>query len=177
MSTPVIIILDGPSGVGKSSIAHALQEALLPEVWLSFAMDTILYTLPPSLLERINQHNDWSSLDFPVIMAGALASLRALADAGNRVIFDTTLSTPESATELLDALRGLPVASVAIHCAWQEIERRSLQRGDRTVEEARRGFEASPKHLRYDISVDTTTLSPAAAATEIISSLRAPAPL
>ena len=166
-ATPRIIILDGPSGTGKSSIARALQEARLPEVWLSFSMDTILYTLPPTVLDQINRLNDWSGLDFSTVSAGALASLRALADAGNRIVFDTTLVSPEAATQLLDALQGLPIASVAIRCGWEELERRTLQRGDRTIEEVRSGFAASPKHLRYDLDLDTTALSAEAAAREI----------
>jgi chloramphenicol 3-O phosphotransferase len=110
--------------------------------------------------------------DFPAITAGALASLRALANAGNSVIFYTILSTPEAAAELTNALRGTAVASVAITCEWEEIERRTIQRGDRTIEEARAGFEATPKHLQYDVTVDTTTKSPEETARQIIRDLR-----
>lgn len=111
--------------------------------------------------QRISQCCPFSGgLDFPAITAGALASLRDLGNAGNRVIFDTKLSTPEAAAELMNAFRSPVVASVAITCEWEEIERRTIQRGDRTIEEARAGFEATMKHLPYDVTVDTTTKSP-----------------
>ena len=47
-----LILLEGPSGSGKTSLANALQESLLPVMWLSFSMDTLIYTLPPSVLHR-----------------------------------------------------------------------------------------------------------------------------
>ena len=172
MPLPSIIILDGPSGAGKSSISRAMQEALLPEVRLGFAMDTILYILPPSLLAECNTSNNWTRIP-PQVFTGGYASLRALADAGNPIIFDTSVFSPAAATELLNAVRGHSLAIVAVLCDWEEIERRTLQRGDRTVEEARQGFELAPKHLPYDLTINTTKFPPAEAAREIIAQLSA----
>lgn len=166
MSLPTIIILDGPSGAGKSSISRALQEALLPKVWLGFAMDTILYTLPPSVLEGCNKSNDWSRVP-PAVFTGGYGCLRALADAGNAIIFDTSVFNTEAAKELMEVVRGHRIATVAVLCDWEEIERRTILRGDRTIEEARQGFEMAPKHLRYDITINTTKLPPEEAAREI----------
>lgn len=46
-----IIVLNGGSSSGKSSIAAAFQEVQLPEPWLTFGIDSLITALPPSLGE------------------------------------------------------------------------------------------------------------------------------
>ncbi len=42
---PQVIVLNGGSSSGKSSIARALQE-ILPGLWLTFGVDTFIDALP-----------------------------------------------------------------------------------------------------------------------------------
>lgn len=46
MSTAQVIVLNGGSSSGKSSIARCLQE-LLPDPWLTLGADTLVDALPP----------------------------------------------------------------------------------------------------------------------------------
>ncbi len=86
------IIICGPSGAGKTSLAKAVQEALLPAMWLAISVDSIFYSLPESVVERCNLKNDWSGVDASAICSGALACLQALVQTGNRVIFDAVVT-------------------------------------------------------------------------------------
>ena len=46
-----LIVIEGGSGTGKSSLAGSLQERFQPQQWLHFSVDTLLYCLPGSVLD------------------------------------------------------------------------------------------------------------------------------
>lgn len=154
-----LIILEGPSGSRKSSLANALQESLLPAVWLSFSMDTLIYTLPPSVLHRCNTANDWSGVDGRAIGAAALRGLRALIEFGNNVIFDLCIPNSKYAETFQSEIRDLFPIKVGVRCDWQELERRTLLRADRSLEEAKRTFSNPYPFQDYDFVIDTTLIS------------------
>lgn len=167
-----LIILDGPSGSGKSSLSSALQEALLPVIWLGFSMDTLIYTLPPSILQRCNSANDWSGVDGRAIGAAALRCLRALVECGNNVIFDLCMPNREYAETFQSEVQDLAPIKVGVRCDWPEIERRTIQRADRSIEEAQRTFQHQHTLQSYDLVIDTTGITPEAAAKECLASFR-----
>lgn len=156
-----LVVIEGCSGSGKSALAHALQERLLPRQWLHFSVDTVLYCLPGPILERANLHNDWSSVDTGAITRGAYGCLDALLAQGHSVLFECVVMTERRARELLGALRSHRPLLVRLTCAWDEIRRRTLARGDRTLEEAEHGFKTSGLHLVADFELDTTQRTPA----------------
>jgi chloramphenicol 3-O phosphotransferase len=151
-----LIVVEGGSGTGKSSLARSLQERFLPQQWLHFSVDTLLYCLPASVLDMVNQRNDWSAVDKSAITRSTYGCLRTLLDEGHRVIFDCVVMTEQRARDLLTALQLHRPVLVRLTCSWEEIERRTIARGDRTIEEARRGFETSGLHLTVDYEIDTT---------------------
>lgn len=167
-----LIILEGSSGSGKSALALALQESLLPGIWLSFSMDTLIYTLPPSVLRRCNSANDWSGVDGRAIGAAALRCLRALVECGNRVIFDLCIPDRLYAETFQADLRDLSPVTVGVRCAWPEIERRTLQRADRSMEEAERTFKQQHTLQNYDLILDTTAMNPEEAAAACLASFQ-----
>ncbi|MEO7101628.1 MAG: hypothetical protein ABI162_19920 [Luteolibacter sp.] len=167
-----LIILEGPSGSGKSSLSNALQESLLPVIWLGFSMDTLIYTLPPSVLQRCNSANDWSGVDGRAIGAAALRCLRALVECGNSVIFDLCIPNSKYADVLESDIQDLCPIKVGVRCDWQEIERRTLHRADRSIEESERTFKLQHAFQNYDFVIDTTEITPQAAATECLASFR-----
>jgi chloramphenicol 3-O phosphotransferase len=167
-----LIILEGPSGSGKSSLSRALQESLLPGIWLGFSMDTLIYTLPPSVLHRCNTANDWSGVDGRAIGAAALRCLKALVECGNNVIFDLCIPNSKYADAFHADIQDLSPVKVGVRCDWQEIERRTLHRADRSLEEAERTFNLQHAFQDYDLVIDTTAISPDAAAAECLASFR-----
>jgi len=159
-----LVVIEGCSGSGKSALARALQERLLPRQWLHFSVDTVLYCLPDSILDRVNRHNDWSSVDASGITRAAYGCLDALLAQGHSVLFECVVMTERRARELLEALRPHRPLLVRLTCSWDEVRRRTLARGDRTLEEAEHGFRTSGLHLVADRELDTTQRTPAALA-------------
>ena len=167
-----LIILEGPSGSGKSTLSSALQESLLPQIWLSFSMDTLIYTLPPSVLHRCNTDNDWTGVDGRAIGAAALRCLRALVECGNNVIFDLCIPNRQYADAFQSDIQDLSPVQVGVRCDWLEIERRTLLRADRSIEEAARTFNHQHPFQSYDLVIDTTAIGPDLAAMECLASFR-----
>ncbi len=156
-----LVVIEGCSGSGKSSLARALQERLLPQQWLHFSVDTVLYCLPGPILERANLHNDWSAVDMGGITRAAYGCLDVLLEQGHSVLFECVVMTERRSRELLGALRTHQPLLVRLTCPWEEIRRRTLARGDRTLEEAEHGFRHSGLHLAADLEVDTAQRTPA----------------
>jgi predicted kinase len=77
--------------VGKSGLARALQEELLPEHCLHFSVDSIFYCLPRSIVLRVDKQNDHSAVDSRVIIEAAYACARTLLNLGHRIVL--TLSS------------------------------------------------------------------------------------
>lgn len=154
-----LVVITGSSGVGKSSLARALQEELLPEQWLHFSVDTLFYCLPRSIVSRVDQHNDRTLLDSKAIVRSAHACVKTLLDQGHPVIFDTVIMSETGARGLLAAFEGMEPLYVELTCAWEVIKARTLARGDRTLEEAEHGYRSARGHLDAHHVFDSTRAS------------------
>lgn len=90
----------------------------------------------------------------PRLFEGYYRSVVALVLSGNKVIVDTV--DHEHPMKVFDALfRPFEVMYVAVRCPLEELERRELARGDRSIGLARRQFAEVHQFLRYDVEVDT----------------------
>ncbi len=154
--TPRLVVITGSSGVGKSSLAQALQEALLPAHWLHFSVDTLFYCLPRSVVARADQHNDWAAVDSRTLVASAHACVQTLLGRGHDVIFDAVVTSRTGEEALAMAFAGHPCLRVHLGCTWEEIERRTLARGDRTLAEARHGHQNVVRPSVHHHHFDTT---------------------
>lgn len=166
-----LIVITGSSGAGKSSLARALQEELLPAPWLYFSADTLFYCLPPSVVERVDQHNDRTGFDANALVASAHACVRTLLDRGQLLIFDAVVLSPKGEAALAAAFDAYQPLRVSLVCDWDEIERRTLARGDRTLEEARHGFQHAIRPASTPHHFDTTNRSAREIAVELRQSL------
>ena len=155
-----LIVIVGGSGTGKTTLARELQERLLPEQWFHFSPDTLLYGLPKSLVDRADFANDWSAIDMGLISTLAYGLVRNALQLGGRVVFDCVLMTERRAKGLLASFETSRPFLVGTTCAWAELVRRTGERGDRTLEEVRRGFETSGQFLDVDCLLDTTDKAP-----------------
>jgi chloramphenicol 3-O-phosphotransferase/catechol 2,3-dioxygenase-like lactoylglutathione lyase family enzyme len=149
-----IILLNGASSSGKSTLARGLQAAL-PEPFWHFSIDHLMVAdvLPKARIER--GEFPWRALR-PQFFEGFHRCLPALAAAGNNVLVEHIFEAEDWMQRLLRLLGPLDVFFVGLHCPLPELERRERARGDRRIGDARSDFAVAHRHCVYDIEVDTT---------------------
>ena len=152
--TGKIILLNGPSSAGKSTLAARLQ-ALLDEPFWCLSIDHLraAQVLPARRIET--GEFPWSSLRAS-FFDGFHRCLPALAGAGNNLVVEHIIETREWMDRLLDLLADIDVFFVGLHCPVDELERREIARGDRRIGEARADFETAHRGCTYDMEVDST---------------------
>jgi chloramphenicol 3-O phosphotransferase len=171
MSPLRLVVITGGSGTGKSTLARTLQARWLPVQWLHFSPDTILHCLPQPVVDAANLRNDWSAIDRPLLRSSTHACLRALLDAGHPVLFDCVIMTERAAHDLVAGLHAHEPYLVRLVCSWDELQRRTWARGDRTLQEVEHGFKTAGQHLQVDCEVDTTGRTPEAIAEAVIAAM------
>ena len=167
-----LIVITGSSGVGKSTLARALQEQLLPEHWLHFSVDTLFYCLPRSVIQKVDRDNDHSAVDAKAIVAATYACIRTLLGLGSKLILDAVILSEKGADELREACADFDPLFVDLTCALDEIKRRTRARGDRTMAEAEHGYRLAAGQLLAHHTLDTTSMSAEVAARWLTTKLR-----
>lgn len=149
-----IILLNGASSSGKSTLARGLQAALDEPFW-HFSIDHLLAAnvLPKGRID--GGEFPWRDLR-PQFFEGFHRCLPALAAAGNNLIVEHIVETDTWMRRLLSLLGHLDVFFVGIHCPLPELERRELERGNRRIGEAQADFETTHAFCVYDFEVLST---------------------
>ena len=148
-----VIIINGPSSSGKTTLALALQKQLdVPFIRFSFDLFLDHKALPSEQIR--NGTFSWEQMR-PSVFMGLHQCIPALATAGNNIIFDHIIETQAGLHELLSLIAELDVFFVGLHCSLPELGRRELQRGDRRAGEARLDFETVHSITSYDLEVNS----------------------
>ncbi|WP_090758882.1 chloramphenicol phosphotransferase CPT [Nonomuraea maritima] len=157
-----VIVLNGGSSAGKTSIVRHLQE-VLPEPWLAFGVDSFVDALPLSMQESdagIAFAPDGGITVGPVfrtLEAAWMKGLTATVRAGAPVIIDDVfLGGAASQQRWQRALDGLDVLWVGVTCDPATAAGREKARGDRVVGMAESQAKIVHEGVRYDLVVDTT---------------------
>lgn len=147
-----IIILHGPSSSGKSTTAAKIQSlAKLPFWHISIDHLRDSGVLPSERIRR--KEFLWSDLRKP-FFDGFHASLAAYANAGNNLIIEHILDTPDWVAELKSLLAPFDVFFVGLHCDLEELQRREQARGDRPLGSAKQDFHTVHSGRVYDIEIN-----------------------
>ena len=191
-----IIILNGASSSGKTSVGQQLQR-LLPEPYLFAGIDSFIPMLRPDghigILWRQRTNENSGGDEAPVrwvfperegepvriefnepghrLIRGMHRSIAALALAGNDLIFEHVLLYPEWADDLREALAGIRVTYVAVRCAEDVLDQRERERADAVIGQARGQSVLVHANVTYDVEVDTSRMSASEAAEAIGRSL------
>lgn len=167
-----IIIVNGPSSSGKTSVARALQ-TMLGDTAIYVGLDTYLPSLPPHL------HHTAKGASYREVAAGVVmdfgpSALRllsawhhavgAIARSGAPVIVDEVIVSEEVVRSYIDALGELRPWLIGLACDVDVLVARENARADRVPGLAAGTASVVHKHLDYDQMVDTGTMTPEAAA-------------
>ncbi|MCK2215598.1 chloramphenicol phosphotransferase CPT [Actinomadura sp. ATCC 31491] len=161
-----VIVLNGGSSSGKSTIARALQ-TILPDPWLAFSVDTLVEALPPAMRDAeaglvIGADGSVNvGPEFAVMDGAWTAGIAAMARAGARVVVDDVfIGQAASRRRWQDALAGLAVLWVGVRCDPAVAAAREAARGDRPAGMAASQAAAVHQGVAYDVEVDTTHAGP-----------------
>lgn len=146
--TASIIIINGTSSAGKSSLARTFQ-AQTNQQWVRLSIDDCfrafpaganLHTVPYERLRRIFYQNTalWAAENFDLII-------------------DTVFEEPACLNKALQALYPYRVWLVALHCPLEELERRERIRGNRPLGLARSQFYKVHSYCSYDLELNSHT--------------------
>lgn len=173
-----IVLLNGAGSVGKSSIARALQ-AQAERPLLHVEMDAFLAMMPERLQDHpdtltYRQVTDADGVRTEVVtgslgaalLAGMRQAVAVLAGQGFDLVVDDVWLDGEPA-DYRTLLARHAVFRVGLTAPLAEIERREAARGDRQAGLARAQADRVHRGVRYDMMLDTATLSPDAAAARI----------
>ncbi len=166
MNKGKIILLNGASSAGKSSIAREIQHQIEQPFW-HVSSDQLIEAkmLPPRDFE--GGRFAWESMR-ENFFGGFHNCLPALARAGNNLVVDHVIEFETWLNDLNLLLADIDCFFVGVHCDIDELERREIARNDRTIGEARDHFEVVHTFCNYDYEVDSTTVTPAINAGYII---------
>jgi len=161
-----VIVLNGISSAGKTTLAQALQN-LLPDTWLTFGVDTLISAMPLRLdgaPEGLLIHPGGAVTTGPAWRAMEddwRLGIGAMARAGVRIILDEVLFRGGADQRSWnDAFGDIGVLWVGVRIDPALAAERELARGDRVIGLAEKQASIVHAGMAYDLEVDTGLLSP-----------------
>jgi chloramphenicol 3-O phosphotransferase len=197
MRRPDVILVNGPSSAGKSTLCQALQAAI-EEPYLVTSFDDFIFMAAPRYYRgadtsRQDERDAFTAVGvelvttsppgapisvtarfgpvFRCILDAMAPAVRALVDGGNPVIFDHVLHDRAMHESCRKAFAGLDVFSVGVTCPIDILEARERERGDRVLGRARGLAGVMHGFMRYDVMVDTGSMTAAACVSSVLAAL------
>jgi len=194
---PQLILVNGPSSAGKTTLCRALQEAIL-DPYLVVGFDDFIFMAAPRYYRgadggRQSETDSFTALGVEMLITSppgaplsvaakfgpvfrrllnAMApAVRTLVDGGSAVIFDHVLHDREMYESFCRATAGLDVFTVGVTCPLDVLEDRELARGDRVLGRARGLANIVHAFCTYDVTVDTAESPPETCVALIIDAL------
>lgn len=157
--TGIILVLNGTSSAGKTSIARELQW-VHTEPFHHLQLNAFRDMEPPGHWDNWKQQPaETMALKLAALNRAMHAALAQYARHGQNVIFDTVLSTADSMHYLLEDLSDLHVLLLAVHCNVEVLAAREKTRGDRPLGLAASQVGQVHTDKAYDLEVDTSATS------------------
>ncbi|USD66977.1 AAA family ATPase [Vibrio sp. SCSIO 43136] len=178
-----VIILNGASSSGKSSIAVELQK-LLSVPYMHLGIDHFISMMPANqnVLDKINLISEgfyWTTNNegLPRISSGEYgkqvnavfhSTVRHLAQSGINLIVDDVMDGSREQALWGEMLTGINHLYVQVQCDVAELEQREAKRSDRMKGSAREQAMRVHSGVQYDFSVNTQDKSSAYCARQIM---------
>lgn len=171
-----VIILNGGSSAGKTSLGKELQRQLL-EPYLLMGIDLFWFTMPekqlnletvdPQYYSCVEESDDgqpyFRIVPGPILDQMMLAKYRAIAaylDQGLNVIADEVFWKREWLEEGLRVFQPYEAWYVGVYCDDRTLNHREIMRGDRTAGWGRGSQLYTHRDASYDIVIDTSISGP-----------------
>lgn len=148
-----IILLNGPSSSGKSTLAKALKELIEQQCrqrYETVSIDDFMKTDPN---ETIYEDDVYEIA--PDICAAVLEALGTC----DGVIVDHVITSERIFRDFTETLRLFPIRTVHVSCPPEILAERERERGDRCPGSAQASHEYLYPKEGYDLTVDTALLS------------------
>jgi len=159
-----IILLNGPSSSGKTTLSKAIQQRLTEPCYYT-SYDLVCGHMTPRGNFGRNMEEDFLSVMF--------ATARATALLGRNIIIDNCLFDTDNIPALCcNMLSDCDVLFVRVDCPADELRRREIARGDRAIGKAEWQNEHRTPKDGYDLVVNTKTNTTGECADMIVSALR-----
>lgn len=163
-----IVVLNGTSSSGKTSLAKAMQvRSGLPLHHVQ--LDAFRAMEPPGYWGGWEQREEALAQRMMSALCGAMyAAVLEYSRHGQQVVLDVALTNPHARRLLVQYLQNWPVYLVGVHRSAQELERRERAREDRKVGLAASQVGWIHRRMRYDVEIDTTDKDPEDSAIELL---------
>jgi chloramphenicol 3-O phosphotransferase len=184
-----VIILNGPSGAGKTSIQREFQNLALPNLWVKVGIDS-LFDMPmpditpenmevwqsPNPIRWIENSNDANGNPVITLKIGEQgekvayamnSAIASYAKNGCNVIVDYIAYDQAWVEHLEKELKGISTYFVAVRIPLETLEEREAARGTSPIGHARSHYQNVYGNKKYDIEVNSETNSPAEIAKQI----------
>ncbi|WBY18009.1 zeta toxin family protein (plasmid) [Erythrobacteraceae bacterium WH01K] len=172
---PKIVVINGVSSVGKTSVAKAIQNHARG-AFLHVQMDDFLRMLPRRALESreglVFERIDSQTIDvkFGDLIERALAGMRSavasMAECGNNMVIDDVFLADED-VHYRRLLSRFEYRLVGLFAPLEIVQERERVRGDRDIGLAKGQYERVHTGRIYDLKMDTSQASPDQIALEI----------
>ncbi len=177
--TGIIIVLNGPSGSGKSSIQKEFQKLMMPNLWIKVGIDNLFdFPMPDITPENMNI---WQSKN-PIrwvktskdkdnknvitlftgeqgekVAYGMNSAIAAYAQNGCNLIVDYITYKPEWLTDLQNKLKNIKTYYIAVEISLDILEKREQVRATSPAGHARSHYATVYGNVNYDLKVNSGT--------------------
>lgn len=176
-----VIILNGPSGSGKSSIQKEFQYLMMPHLWVKVGIDTLFDNPMPNITPEnmdfwqtanpirwvaISQDAEGHKLvtlftgeEGERVAYAMNSAIAAYAENGCDVIVDYIAYKPEWLADLQRKLKPYKTCYVAVDIPLEVLEQREAARGTSPVGHARSHYHDVYGNIQYDLRVNSEQFS------------------
>lgn len=172
-----VIILNGPSAAGKSSIQREFQHLMMPKLWIKLGIDNLFdKPMPDITMENLSywqSQNDirwvetskdaesnnvitlFTGVDGDKVAYGMNSAIVAYAESGCDVIVDYIAYKSEWIGDLQKKLRGIKTVWVKVEIPLQALEAREAARGTSPKGHARSHYDLVHWDIAYDFILNS----------------------
>jgi chloramphenicol 3-O phosphotransferase len=184
-----VIILNGPSASGKSSIQKAFQPMMMPDLWIKHGIDSLFDgSLPDITLDNLAYWQSKNSIRWvettkdkdqnnvitlfvgeqgDKVAYGMNSAIAAYAQNGNNIIVDYIAYKKEWIDDLRQKLKDIKTYFVKVNIPLEILEQREKIRDTSPSGHARSHYDIVHCDIKYDLDVESSKQKPEEIAQQI----------